>query len=96
MKIKTLMRTKFVEFSKENKIKLDYYLVTEWKENQKYYGIMITKTDFNDVMESEETGALTESEIEAMDVLNILIRNDVTPMGLVESVDELMSVRIGG
>ncbi len=78
---------------------LEYFLVTqEPKERVRAYGIGIQKLGRKSTAESgtvlperEVVEKLTESEEKAMDWIARLARNQVTPISLVEVLDELVT-----
>ncbi len=72
---------------------LEYYLVEDYKESvqdKKLYGIQLNKSIGN-VIEKEIIEAITYSKEITMKIISKLISNDVTPFGMVEVVDDLVT-----
>lgn len=78
----------------ESRMKLDYCLTerySETEESKPYYGIRITK-HLGDDVEYEEVTGLSYSREKVEDVLQILFRYEVTPISMVEIVDDLVTL----
>lgn len=77
-------------------IAIDYYISTSLDENEKkVYGITVAKRDClrNDM---EETKGLSYSKKDVESLLYVLKEYQVTPMCLLEIVDDLITERICG
>lgn len=79
---------------------LKYYLVEEASKEREeldcsnfLYGIKIEK-QFGGIVESEEVEALSYSKEVVLQLIHTLIECTVTPMTLVEVVDELITLRL--
>lgn len=73
----------------EYPIKLEYYKTIEpdaiKKGNENNYGVQVVKTEYQNgevKIEKEELTYVTDDEIEANKMLNLLKQNEVTPIGL--------------
>lgn len=87
-----------VETNKKRFIKLEYYgtkQVTQDKFNE--YGIEVIKKEYINnqfVEEIRNVNRITESKRELEEIISILKRNKVTPIGLVDIVKDLIGRRI--
>lgn len=79
-------------FMDENGVKneLFYYLTEEKKEKESFYGIIVLKMAGN-LIEAENTGKLTGEKEKAMEIIELLSRNTITPVCLCEVVDDLFT-----
>ncbi len=74
-------------------MKLDYYLTERISESESaftYYGAMITK-HLDDSVESYEIKGISTSRDEVVSIIKKLCQYEVTPISMVEIVDELVS-----
>lgn len=75
-------------------IKLEYYKTSIEEENvENKYGIEITKTEYlkdNVKIETKELRNVTNNMLEQERILKILIKNEVTPVGLEDVIAELV------
>lgn len=75
-------------------IKVEYYKIKEDKENLETYGIQVLKTEYleQDVIQTETAWIenITEDETKADAMLEILKRNQVTPVIAEDVVADLM------
>lgn len=80
--------------SDSNRIELEYYKTTQkLKKNQKIYGVEIIKTEyFNNTKfkESENIYNITNDEKVVDNLLYVLKKNCVTPIGLNDVVTEIL------
>ena len=79
------------EWEKNYSMKLEYYLIKE-KMKEKNYGIGIKKTciDNKEVyVEQKELNGILNNESQTKELLNLLLANKVTPIGLKETVIEI-------
>ena len=76
----------------EHSFKLNYFLTQKQSEDSEkfLFGVAVTK-EASGVFEEEVVDNLSYSQQEAEDMLNILAANQVTPICLVEIVDELVT-----
>ena len=97
-----LMETRRVRLENEEEIKLEYYLINSTRcvdgegkcidgenlvgEETNLYGIKLVK-EGSDYEEDEVTGVTLSEEV-AVDLLKLLADNTVTPVSLVEVVDD--------
>ncbi|WP_113671929.1 DUF6514 family protein [Vallitalea guaymasensis] len=74
-------------------INLEYYLVEstyyEKDETKVAYGVEILKRDNFNYLESDIVSKVTDSKDKIINIINKLIANIVTPVGMVCAVDEL-------
>ncbi|QUH28321.1 DUF6514 family protein [Vallitalea guaymasensis] len=74
-------------------INLEYYLVEstyyEKDETKVAYGVEILKRDNFNYLESDIVSKVTDSKDKIINIINKLIANIVTPVGMVCVVDEL-------
>lgn len=92
----TLEGKREVEAAEISRIELEYYLVREDSEEsvgETAYGIAIVKRD-GEYTETEKTGGISYCEEEVRSILKLLIDGMVTPIGLLEIVDDLVSERL--
>ena len=99
MKRIDLIGERNVTLEDQREMVLNYYLIEEpSKENgvmnsSKYlYGIKIEK-QFGGIVESEEVEALSYSKEVVLQLISTLMECTVTPMTLIEVVDELITLR---
>ena len=83
------------EISLEDKrrVKLDYYLTecyAEQDESQPYYGVGIDKYLEGEV-ETEEVLGISHSKDKVVAILKKLFQHTVTPLSMIEILDDLMS-----
>ncbi len=77
----------------EYPIKLDYYKTQEEKNNEAKYGIEVVKTEYlgkNVNVETKTIKNILNSEEEQEKILKILKRNEVTPVGVDDVLEELL------
>lgn len=96
MKRFDLIGERNVELEDQREMVLNYYLIEELSKangDMNYlYGIKIEK-QFGGIVESEEVEALLYSKEVVLQLINTLMECTVTPMTLVEVVDELITLR---
>lgn len=96
MKRIDLIGERNVELEDQREMVLNYYLIEEPSKangDMNYlYGIKIEK-QFGGIVESEEVEALSYSKEVVLQLINTLMECTVTPMTLVEVVDELITLR---
>lgn len=96
MKRIDLIGERNVELEDQREMVLHYYLIEEPSKangSMNYlYGIKIEK-QFGGIVESEEVEALSYSKEVVLQLINTLMECTVTPMTLVEVVDELITLR---
>lgn len=97
MLTKCLKGTRYLTTCEEEDFKLDYYLVKEELSYQTY-GVEIQKRACNGSkdtkIEEESVHPISESEQEVKRVIDKLICYTVTPIGLVEVIDDIISESI--
>ena len=103
-----LMETRRVRLDNEEEIKLEYYLINSTRsvdgdgkcidgenfvgEETNVYGIKLVKE--GSTYEEEEIVGVTFDEEEAVDLIKLLADNTVTPISLVEIVDDLTTEKL--
>lgn len=85
----------------EYPIKLEYYKTIEpdimKKGDEKNYGVQVVKTEYQKgevKIEKEELTYLTDDEIEANKMLDMLKQNEVTPIGLKDVIQDIFMQKI--
>lgn len=96
MKRIDLIGERNVELEDQREMVLNYYLIEEPSKangDMNYlYGIKIEK-QFGGIVESEEVEAISYSKEVVLQLINTLMECTVTPMTLVEVVDDLITLR---
>ena len=96
MKQIDLIGERIVELEDQREMVLKYFIIEEpskAKGDMDYlYGIKIEK-QFGGIVESEEVEALSYLKEVVLQLINTLMECTVTPMTLVEVVDELITLR---
>ena len=75
-------------------IKLEYYKLFEEKNIQKKFGIEIVKTEYiegNVKIETKEVKDITSDEQKENEILSLLIKNEVTPIGVEDVLEDLLT-----
>lgn len=94
-----LIETRSVTDEKGNQLHLKYYLIEEERPASPVplYRICIKKSlaERPGVEETESTPPVSDSESQARDMLRRLIQNAVTPVCLLEIVDDMMTQESG-
>lgn len=73
-------------------MKLEYNLMESFNEQMEpYYGIRITKY-LEDATESEEIRGISDSRSKVISMIYKLFTNQVTPISMVEIVDDLITL----
>lgn len=74
---------------------LNYFLTEEYSETleQLYYGIEIVKNE-PELEELEATGGISCQRDVVEDMIRVLMECTITPISLLESVDELVTSRL--
>lgn len=74
-------------------IKLEYYKTSGEENVQKIFGIEVIKTEYIDgnvKVESKEIKDITNDEQRENEILDLLKRNEVTPVGLQDVLEDLL------
>ena len=83
-----------IDEENEYPIKLEYYKITELKENVKAnYGIEIVKSEFIQGkvnIENSKVENITSDNDEIEKILNMLKNNKVTPIGIQDALEEIL------
>lgn len=83
-----------IETESERKVLLEYYLLSDVdEENNVYYGAEIHKTD-NGSKEIETVKGITDSKERAEELIDLLMRNTVTPISMTEVVDDYITEKV--
>ncbi|WP_167955020.1 DUF6514 family protein [Anaerosporobacter faecicola] len=100
MRVVHLIGEKKVELEDQREMVLLYYLIEEpskemsGKDGSSFlYGIKIEK-QFGGIVESEEVEALSYSKEVVMQLINTLMECTVTPLTLIEVVDDLITLKL--
>lgn len=95
-----LIGEKLVTLENQSDMTLQYYMVEESTlegkasgESEYMYGIRVDK-QYEGIVESEEVRALTYSKSLAHEFVRTLMLHTVTPITLVETVDDLMTIKL--
>lgn len=90
--MKELLFSNEVTLEDERIMKLDYSLIENASEKNQipYYGVSITRY-LGDVVESDEIKGISESKEAAVLIIKKLCQFQVTPISMVEIVDELVT-----
>lgn len=94
MKQKQLLFSNEVTLEDDRVMKLDYSLTEKRLENDQklpFYGIQITKF-LDSITESDEIGGISTSKEDVIAILERLYQYEVTPISMVEIVDELVTI----
>lgn len=78
------------------KMKLDYSLTENYPEEESsepYYGINITKY-LGGAVEADEVGGISYSKDSVISILKKLFQYEVTPISMVEIIDELVTIGV--
>ena len=78
-------------------IELTYYKIKDTKENTNQYAVEIVKTEHigeKIKVEKEKMNLLTDNETKTDEILDILKRNKVTPIGLEDTMIEISKMKI--
>ena len=76
-------------------IKLEYYKYTNNEDRKKSkYGISIIKTEYKEeiVVEEKDVKYLTDDENKAIDILQLLKNNEVTPIGVEDVIQDYAKI----
>lgn len=93
MKELRLQKEQVLQLENNKGVKLEYYLTIEDSADEEWgsiYGIQVIKKD-GDFVEEEATGGITYSKELALEILNKLFLFQVTPISVIEIVDELLT-----
>ncbi len=74
-------------------IKLEYYKTLEEENVEKNFGIEIVKTEYiegSTKVEAKEVKNITGDEKKENEILNLLIKNEVTPIGVEDVLEDLL------
>ena len=77
----------------EYPIKLEYYKTFEVENVEKNFGIEIVKTEYiegSTKVEAKEVKNITGDEKKENEILNLLIKNEVTPIGVEDVLEDLL------
>lgn len=94
MKRAELLFSNEIVLEDERLMKLDYCLTESYpeeEESEPYYGIRITKYLGGDV-ETDEVCGISYSKDTVIDMLRKLFRFEVTPVSMVEIIDDLITL----
>lgn len=69
---------------------LFYYLTEEKRDRESVYGIIVIKMAGN-LVEAENSGKLTKKKEKALEIIELLVRNTITPMCLCEVIDDIFT-----
>ena len=93
MKQVYLMYSSEVKLEDERQMVLDYSLTEKYPDDDQtkpYYGIQIKK-HLDDVVEQEEVTGISYSKDTVVGIIKKLLQFEVTPISMVEIVDELIT-----
>ncbi len=97
MRVQELISTKVAGKDNNERLTLEYYLTEKESEesNAKVYGISITKKS-DEGLESDVVENISYEKDQVLELLHTLSQNTVTPICLVETLDDLMTERMYG
>ncbi len=78
-------------------IKLEYYKTSGAENVQKRFGIEVVKTEYIDGnvnIETKEIKNITDDEQTQDEILNLLKRNEVTPIAVQDIIDDLVKEKL--
>lgn len=85
---------KTVQLEDNRVMDLAYYLLENSREdNTVLYGIKITKT-IDEYTESEEVDAISYSKEFVQQIIQTLMKNEVTPISMIEIIDEIITMKL--
>lgn len=87
---------KSVELEDKSVMELEYYLIENQKNEEldkALYGVKIAKR-IGDYTESEEVDAISYSKEFVKQILDKLMENEVTPISMIEIIDDLVTIRL--
>lgn len=93
MKQKQLLFSNELMLEDDRCMKLNYSLLVTNEEGgsgQPYYGISITRY-LDNAVESDEVGGISYSREAVISIIKKLYRNEVTPISMIEIIDELVT-----
>ena len=93
METKYMESKQMIEFDNNHGFELEYHLIEKWQEDfndEPLYGVQITKTE-NDSVEVERFDGITHSKELASDLLTKLLTHTITPIVMLEVIDEFIS-----
>ncbi|MDF2538327.1 MAG: hypothetical protein K0S76_1348 [Herbinix sp.] len=96
MKQVYLLFSNEVKLEDERSMKLDYSLterLSESEEKTPYYGIQIEKY-LDDTVEKDEVTGISNSKDTVISIIKKLFQYEVTPVSMVEIVDDLVTVGV--
>lgn len=95
MKQSQLLFSNEVTLEDERVMKLDYTLTERLsvaEKNTPYYGVQVTKY-LDSTTESDEIAGISTSKEDVISIIKKLFQFQVTPISMVEIVDELITLR---
>lgn len=97
MRILDLIGSKLVDLGDGRSIALEYYILSTFSkgDGQPLYGVVVRKQE-GELVEEEVVEAMSDCRGAIEEIAKILFVNTVTPMCLVEVIDELADKRIYG
>lgn len=79
-----------MELEDGKKVCLQYFLTQEAGQSEKnFYGIKVEK--WGEILEVENTGPISQSEDWVRSLCTLIAGNQVTPIGLINVVDDIMT-----
>ncbi|MHB8131534.1 MAG: DUF6514 family protein [Mobilitalea sp.] len=93
MKYLQLLFSNEVVLEDERIMKLDYSLtekISELDQMTPYYGVRVTK-HLDNLLEAEEVLGISNSKDDVISIINKLYQFEVTPISMVEILDELIT-----
>ncbi len=94
MKKRELLYSNEVVLEDFRKMKLDYSLTENYSEEERtepYYGIHIAKY-LGDAVEADEVCGISYSKDKVISMIQKLFQFEVTPVSMVEIIDDLVSI----
>lgn len=92
-----LLGMRVMEIVPQREMVLEYYLMTGTDSDNctDYYGVQIRKHENGNVKEEVETvNGLTDSREFAVQLVNVLLENAVTPISMVDIIDDYITEKV--
>lgn len=91
-----MLGKRVIEYVPMREMVLEYYLLkdTDEESNTTFYSAEIRKQEHNAAEEIETVKGLTDSREFAVQLINVLLENAVTPVSMVEIIDDYITEKV--